>query len=275
MKPELQKQVRELGKSSRLKSAEAARISEESAFARAEADHLRDTMNFRERNLGGWFGGDRGKVAKVRELETKVAEFDLQASGLRQESEKCESDLKAIIDSHLRNCDESYRVLVQPYDRAAKMKDAIDVFLEKIDSALSEIGDAQGMETLDLLSSNKGISVLSYMENSEASDAIDEVRAAAETFQKAVAAYDDFLESYRSPRIEAEIGDGIDLALDFALDGFDFMSIFTLSALGDAEDELGGIREKANEFKKVVSSHFMKAEKAVSAYIHNVRVACA
>ncbi|HAV11311.1 MAG TPA: hypothetical protein DCX32_02095 [Candidatus Moranbacteria bacterium] len=275
MKVELQEQVRKLEKDIRLKSAEAARISEENEIIRAEDGRLRETMNFRERNLGGWFGGDRNKVARVRELEMKSAELDSQASNLGQEAEKCENDLKVFIDAYLRNCDASYQSLVQPYDRAVEMKKAIAVFLEKIDIALSEIGDAQGMETIDLLSSNKGIAALSYMENSEASDAIDEVRAAVKIFQEAVIAYKDSSGGFQSSKIETEIGDGIDLVFDFALEGFDFMSIFTLSALGDAEDELSDVREKVNKFDEIFSDYFAKMEEAVTSYIRNVRVSCA
>jgi hypothetical protein len=272
---ELREQVRTFERDIRSKSDEAARTAQESKRVQAEANRLWGTMNFRERNLGGWFGGDKTKVARHRELQTKVSELDSKASDLRSEVKKFDAQAKKAIDNHLREHDRDYQELLQPHDEASKVKKAVDAFLGKIDNALSEIDDAQGMETLDLFTKNKGISVLSYMENSEASDAVEAVQQAAKPFQKAVDAYNGFLKGYQAPQVHAEIGDGIDLVFDFVFDGFDFMSIFTLSALSDAEDSLEEARGKVAEVDKIVSGHLDKTSKAVLAYVHSARVACA
>lgn len=272
---ELREQVKTLERDIRSKSDEATQATKESKRVQAEADRLWGTMNFRERNLGSWFGGDKTKVVRHRELQAKVSELDSKASDLRSKVEKLDTQVKKVIDGHLRENDVDYQSLLQPYNAATTMKEAVDAFLGKIRRALSEIGDAQGMEMIDLFTKSKAISVLSYMENSEANDAIKATQRAAKPFQEAVENYNGFLKGYQAPQVIAEIGDGIDLVFDFVFDGFDFMSLFTLSALGDAESRLRSARGKVAEVDKIVSGHLDKTNKAVLAYAQSARVACA
>lgn len=272
---ELRGQVRTLEREIRSKSDEATRITQERRQVQAEATRFWSTMNFRERNFAGGFGGDRTKVARYREFQTLIAELDSKAIGLQREVEELNTQVASIIGDHLGHHDADYQLLLQSYDAASTMKEAVDTFIGKIQQAISEVSNAKGMETLDLFTKSKTISVLSYMGNSGANNAIRAVQKATDPFQKALDRYNEFLGSYQAPQLSSEISDGVDLVFDVVFDGFDFMSLFTLSALGNADSRLRSARTKVAEVDMIVSDHRDRTSRAVLAYAQSARAACA
>jgi len=189
---------------------------------------LISSMNVREKYLNGWFGGNRNKVSDREKNQSQISELVSRVDDLKSEIKSLDLLAKKIIDEYLRIKDPDYQILVEPYDAALKVQKATAFFIRKVDRALSEVRDAQGMETLDILSKNSAISILSYMENSEASEAIKRVQVGVVSFQEAINSYNNFIKGYKAPKVEVEICDGIDLFFDLVFDGFDFMSIFTL-----------------------------------------------
>lgn len=108
--------------------------------------------------------------------------------------------------------------------------------LENAESALSS---AKSMETLDAVSSNKGISIMSSASTSSARSAIDDARRAVNALAEATDALSGDLRT---------VDDGFDLVLDMALDmPFDFVSFMNISKLASAQDDCERVRAAVEE----------------------------
>ncbi|MBI2083540.1 MAG: hypothetical protein HYT76_08210 [Deltaproteobacteria bacterium] len=130
----------------------------------------------------------------------------------------------------------------EAYAKVEQIEKEGNRLIHKIDEAVDEIDDAQGMETLDLLTDSKAVSFFSTMSTSEADDAIQTVTHHAERFQARLREYNEFAQDSSLPEVEG-VSDCLDLALDLILDGgFDFMSCLNLFSLGEAEDNLDTLR---------------------------------
>lgn len=232
-------------------------------------------MNFRERYLRGWFGGDTKKVAKYKSTVILKEEYETAAADIVSEIDLIDADIVKRIDTELRLNDISFQKLVVPLEAVQTLKNAIDTILKEIDEALSEVDEAETMETFDLVSSNAGISLLSYLENAEAAEEIEDVEKAMPAFQKALRDYNSKIKAIDVSEFSAEINDGWDLAFDLVFDGFDFMSIFTLSALDNAETQLKEVRSKVEEIESMADQHMAQAQGNVNAYITKARLTCA
>ncbi|KLW75859.1 hypothetical protein SK61_04612 [Enterobacter sp. BIDMC100] len=89
------------------------------------------------------------------------------------------------------------------------------------------------MEVLDLVTDNKGISVMSSMSNSSASSEIDDAKRAVKAFANALGDHRDIVGSLH----HSMATEFIDLGMDFAglNDGFDFGSVFSLFSLSSVK----------------------------------------
>ncbi len=239
-----------------------------------ESARFWEKMNFRERYLNGWFGGDKVKVRDRRNLEREISALRARIRRIAKKSDSFDRKLMEHISAQLSGSDDSYRKLLEVRKSLEKLKKSADWFGDKIDRALSEIDEAQGMETLDLVTKNKGIAMMSYFENSEANEAIREVSRSAPAFQKAMDEYNGFLKGRKFSGSIVAIDDGIDLVLDLIFDGFDFSSFFTLSALNNAEEKMKEARNKVSRIRKVVDESFRKAKSVESIYLKKVRSEC-
>lgn len=270
----LRAEVRDLEAKIGDKGREAATAEENRAQKQQEAEKLYETMGWRERYIRGFLGGDRDAVRRHRELTGLTAHFNTIAAQKREDANILDQQLCERVHEHLRQNDAAFRSLLVPQRAAQELQDAVAGFLSTIDSALSEIDDAQSMETMDLFSKNKGIALMSTLANSEAKSAIRAVEEAAPDFQRAVDTYNETMKKVDLGDLKFEIGDTMDLVFDLAFDGFDFMSIFTLSALGDAEDGLKAARAKVDEVGDIAATHLAKADSAVTACIDRARRSC-
>lgn len=273
--PELRSQVQRLEQAIHTTSEEVAATTQFLDATRVEVDSIWNQMNFRERYLEAWFGGDKKKLLNYRTQRGMIPGLVSKLEALQNAVAELDDQVSSILDDYLRKHDSSYQALLLPYEQAQRMRASVDSFLTTIDRALRQIGSAQSMETMDLFSKSAGISVLSTMANSDASSMIDAVRREAGPFQTALDSYNGFLEGYQAPQVDAEISDTIDLVFDIVLDGFDFLSIFTLSRLGDAESQLRAARDKVMNVNWIVGDHLNKATELVNRYMSSARSACA
>lgn len=223
-------------------------------------DELSEQRGFRERYLPRWlckfFGGDVELVDKRRETEVKIEEAMNQIEADSEEISHKEDTLEQTITNHLLKVDSRFQALDQKRRQVEEVISETEEYLSVIDDALSEVNDAETMETFDLFSKNKGISFLSTIENGEASDAIEIVEEAGPKFKRAVEKY---MKQVAPDGVELSgevgLGDTMDLILDLGFDGFDFMSIFTLSSLHDADYELSELSDKVGEALELFEKH--------------------
>ena len=143
-----------------------------------------------------------------------------------------------------------------------------------MDKGAREVDEAEAMETLDLFTSSIAVSVFSLLENQDVVDEINDVKEALTTFQKALKDYDDKIQAIDISDLSTKIGDGWDLAYDFAFDEFDVMSIFTLAALDETKTQLKDIRSKVEDVDRMADKHIEQAQSNASTYINKTRLSC-
>ncbi len=216
--------------------------------AQTEYESIYSQMNIREKYFGGWFGGDKSIVQRSNGLEESILGYDLEINQTKAVVQTTDSKINEVIKSYLVQNDSTYQQLHAVFENVEEVSKAVDLYMRRINFALSEISDAQGMETFDLFTKSTAISVLSYMENSEAQEAVNVVKNGTKPFQDSLQKYNGFLKSTPIAGLgNVNIEDGIDLMFDFIFDGFDFMSLFTLSSLSNAESELWQLHSKVSE----------------------------
>ena len=125
--------------------------------------------------------------------------------------------------------------------------------VREINEAQSAISEAETMETLDMVSSNKGLSVLSSLSTSEANSEIQDIKPVLEDFKQSLKK----LESKELEQDLPEVDDSFDLVFDFVFDGgFDFFSMLNLFSLGEADSDLEELKDKISP----VGSNLRKSE---------------
>ncbi len=253
---QLREQVRALEREMHSKAREAEKTMKKIAHTQGEVTRLWSVMNFRERSLGAWFGGDKAKVRHHRELEARVAELNSRVSSLRQEVEKLNTQANDMVDSHLRAHDPAYQSLLQPYEAASAMKKEVGLFLRKIKYALLKIGTDRGIG------------------NSETNDAIRAAQKATAPFQLALDSYSEFLKGYHALQVKGTIGRSVGVVFDLTSNDFDFMRLVALSTVGNAESRMRMARDKVSEIDKILSFHLDETRTTVLAYAQSVRAAC-
>lgn len=159
--------------------------------------------------------------------------------------------------SELKRLEADHATLLNIYKDAADIERAANGAISEVDSAISSLSSAQSMEMLDMMTKNKGISMMSTMQNFSASDAVTQASRAVQTFQLKLA------EHQRKWR-EFEHDIGIELT-DFVFDMLfdsDMLdvvgSLFSMMALSSAESDLrkvrAGLSELANKLSLEVSA---------------------
>lgn len=245
--------------------------------AQSNYDSLVDQMGFREKYLGGWFWGNKALVRQADSIEATLKRYDQDIDCAKRKAESTDDDINHKIVSYLKDSDKEYHTLQKAYGQISKVKDTTDSYMRKIKSALSAIDSAQTTETMDMFTDNKGISVLSSMQNSAAKSAINEVKHATEHFRDVMNEYETCAHEYH---VDANVDSGGisdmgDLFMDLAFDGgFDFMSIFTLSALDRAEDQMRELKGQVSGIQHRIESKYNDLQERHDQYLRNVRQIC-
>lgn len=138
------------------------------------------------------------------------------------------------------------------YNVIHKTKKAGDYVLKEISEARSAISSAKTMETIDMFSKNKGISLMSSMSTSTARSEVNDVGPAIEKFKKE-------LEYTRLKVNEVQL-DSLWTTLDFVFDMSDngfmdtFSSFMVLNSLGNTDGQLYNVAVKIEEIMKTINN---------------------
>lgn len=271
----LSEQVQILEKEIRRHRDSASQLETAKNETQTQYDSVRSQMGWREKYFAGWFGGDKSVVQIGRTLEGTIDNYNTKVSQTGKAIQNSEDQIDKTIKSYLVQNDPTYQQLDAALRKIVEVRDTTSTYMRRINNALSEIDDAQGIETLDLFTDNKGISAQSWMENKKAQQAIDAVKEYTNNFQGGISKYNGFLKNQQSVEIgQVEIGDGIDFVFDMVFDGFDFMSLFTLASLDNAESELKELRFKVSEVQSKIEGNYKNAKSNMATYVHNVREVC-
>lgn len=163
--------------------------------------------------------------------------------------------------------DSKYRHLVSLHVNWATAKKYYDELIDSIKEALSSVDSAQMTETIDLFSANKGISMLSTLNNSEVNSDVDQVRHNYNKLKNHLDSIKSDME-YSKSTIQ-KINDVPDLMIDLVLDfSLDFMSIFSLSKLNDIESDLEGFMKNVLKLEPEINLRFNQSKANQDKYLN-------
>lgn len=138
------------------------------------------------------------------------------------------------------------------YNTINKTKKAGDYVLKEISEARSAISSAKSMETLDMFTKNKGISMMSSMSTSTARSEVNDVMPAINQFKKE-------LEYTRLKVNEVQLDSSwttLDFIFDMSDNGFmdTFSSFMVLNSLGNTDGQLYNVAMKVEEIMKTINN---------------------
>jgi hypothetical protein len=234
----------------RLAAANAERDSKlvSAQSAQAVLDAQWQSMNLRERYLGGWFWADRSKAAEYSQLflaHRQALEVsrskERAAKKAQKEFDVADFKVRKAIGLWLEKNDTTFKELRQLLQKLKALVRCGSSCLNQIDIAIAEVDDATEWETLDAITSTSGTSILSYLEMEEAQEEIHELRRLVDNYRAQLAAFQKQVGTLRELHVDDKFDLSIDLAFDF---GFDFMSWFNVFKLEEASETLQEFREE-------------------------------
>lgn len=176
-------------------------------------------------------------------------------------------DLK-IKHNHYYIHDHTYYKIAGQKEQWESAKNQHERVLSQIREAQSAVSSAETMETLDLFSKNKGISVLSTLSNSDASSEIEDIRPELDLL---VTQLKNLQQDTPDAMKTIKVSDTLDLISDLAFDfSFDFMSIFSLMKLSKADDQLDQLEAKLLPLGKHLRENTSKFEDLRFKYLLNL-----
>ena len=152
------------------------------------------------------------------------------------------------LNNHLRSINSLYDIIY-------KTKKAGDFALHEIEEAISSVNSAESMETMDLISSNKGISLMSTFSNSTASS---DISNAGEAINKFKTHLDSMKVAVETLKHDTGI-EHMDFVFDLFFDnGFlDLLGSFmALDAFSKAEDSLNDAKIKVSNVMSTVNKEY-------------------
>ena len=200
-------------------------------------DNNKKDLKFFDYFLWGIFG-DYNKKKVLDESINEVAIFDnyineLNSYDFKSFSERLLNKEKNLIEQELKRDHQEYVKLTKSMEKLDDYISNLDVLIYYSDNAISKIDSAESTETLDLFTSSKVISVMSYMDVDSAKDSIIELVDKCQSFN----------EIYAN---EIHNANDFDLIIDIVFDsGFlDFIGSWgVLDSLSKAKDQIMSFRE--------------------------------
>lgn len=270
-------EVQKMEVDARREQAEAETAAAQVKAIKTQITRLKTGMNWAEKNLWRWLarllGGD---AAKIDGLKTKEKRQEYLQGLLHKEKTEAQTADGAVldkIDKWLIANNAKFAQLRLVETQLNKMVCKGETCLTKIAAALEEVDEAETMELIDMASSNKGISALSYLETSDADDAARDAQREVRRYIKAVKELKTKLEM-QAVQIR-NVSDTIDLAVDLVFDfSFDFLSVFNFFALGDLKDDLGEIQTQVTEIHQSFTRQHESLRKELDVVLCQVRRLC-
>ena len=163
--------------------------------------------------------------------------------------------------SHYKLTDSKYQELCVMSDKWDDIKSCYLNVMNEISEARNAIDDAETMETLDMFTDNKGLSVLSTISTSDANSEIRDVKPALKTLESK-------LEDVKVKEDLINVDDSFDLMVDLFFDfSFDFTSLFNLFSLSSADSKLSSLERELQPLGAQIQEKVEKATSAKESYL--------
>lgn len=163
------------------------------------------------------------------------------------------------------------------YNIIHKTKKAGDNVLTEIEEARSAIGSAKSMETVDMFTKDKTISMLSSMSTNTARSEVNDVGPAIERFKKEL--------EYTRLKVNEVQMDSLWTTLDFVFDMSDngfmdtFSSFMVLNSLGNTDSQLYNVAVTVEDIMKAINNDHAEIKSQLDAeqgikntFVENFRI---
>ena len=172
-----------------------------------------------------------------------------------------------IIEEHLHVNDPVFFELKKIFEEIKRVDKIVVQYYNNVVRTLNSVKTALHDESMDMLSSNKGISILSSMSNNTVSKNLGELKEITPVFEQEIQDYAKFVGDI------PKIGDFefVDLSFDFSSGGMDLTSFFVFKRLESAENKLEKLLKKVKAILEKVRENKKGAEKNVKNYLEEVR----
>lgn len=226
-----------------------------------ETSNFEEKLPFFDKYFWGILGNKENNktLSLFEELSTKssieVAAVSLLVSkDLREELSKIE---RSLIHNKLMSEDESYFDNQALFENLSNSQRDLKTLIEEADKVISSISSSEGMETLDMFTSNKGIALMSTISTSSTSDDIKNFQESLNRF------YDNNRETLETLNIIDFVGDMLDVGF-----GFDIvLGFMQLSSLGEAKSQIKEVKE---ELSRELSELISQSNKVKSKLQHSI-----
>lgn len=207
---------------------------------------------------------------KLERITLSLARYDVVTAHINslQNALPTFSDDQKIKHDHYYIHDLTYNKITQQKEQWESAENQYDRVLSQVREAKSSVSDAQMMETFDLVSKNKGISLMSTLSNSDAGNEIDDIKPELDLLKTQLRI---LKEDTPDAMKTIKVSDTLDLVSDFVFDfSFDFMSVFSLMKLSKADDQLDDLAANLLPLGKHLKENTSKFEDLRSKYLLNL-----
>jgi hypothetical protein len=204
-----------------------------------------EELSFFDTFLFGWFGNKECLISlkKMHQLLDKISSIieQLKSNYTSVLITKIQTIEQKNIEVYLANHDYDYIHLTKAKDKLITLNRKLYQVVTLADNTLSAINEAQTMETVDILTDNRGIELYSTLSTNDASNMIRNFQDEVRQFNSSLCDDIDMINSFDFLEGMLDLDVGLDLL-------FGFMN---LSNLNSAESDIESIR---NEYSQEIQS---------------------
>lgn len=202
-----------------------------------------------------------------------ITKYDYQNNLINTYKEKVELDYDALKKEKKHNYylkeNKTYQAM---HNVSQDWQEALDLYnkvQEEITEAIDAVSSASTMETIDMFSKNKAISVMSLLSTSSAQGEIEDIKPSLKRLENKLETLAEKNEVFMK---EVKVSDFADLMVDLAFDlSFDFLSVMNMFALSRASDDLEDLSKKLKPLGSKLSKQVKTYEKAQEEYLRTLK----
>jgi|GEM_PF-6618074 len=237
---------------------------------------IRSKMGFRERLLGGFFGGNKTLVEEAKTIKEDLALFEENIKKLNQGQKINEDQIINIIKLYSEQHDPNFKQLKEYLARITGLRKEAYNLIVSIENAVSEFKHAEFQEMMNIPGRRQ--SPFSVLSKFDAQGSLDEVKAEAKNFQKKLEKYNSYMKKNPSKRVLAAPKQslrGLDALANIVFDQNIFITLLTWKDIYSAIKELQSFLRDVKELKKKIDQEYKKALNNYQRYVTNTRKALA
>lgn len=235
---------------------------------------IRSKMGFRERFLGGFFGGNKNLIEEARTLKEDLALFEENIKKLNQGQKINEDQIINIIKLYSEQHDPNFKQLKEYLARISHLRKEAYNLIASVEHAISEFKHAEFQEMINIPGRRQ--SPFSALSKFNAQGSLDEVKAEAKNFQKELDKYNQYMKknpSKKSLAAPKESLKGLDALANIVFDQNIFITLLTWRDIYSATKELQSFLREIKNLKKKIDQEYKKVLDNYQRYVSNTRKA--